>query len=454
MTDPAAKVDGVPSWYKRRGYPHFDRPMTPDQAIRLVKDEQAVAERAFLPFISFDIEHRRFKKHDDGTRRIDVKQRPVAFASHADSHIFAYYAHLLKQPYEALLNSRGISDNVIAYRRFEPPKCNIHFARDAFLAIEQRGACEAVALDIEGFFDSIPHRPLKRQWSEVLGVATLPDDHYAVFKAITRWAKVDREDLFRKLNVGRRRRENWNRRETLCSTEEFRREIRGGGLIQQGYAVQDGEPVGIPQGSPISALLSNLVMFEVDCAVAAAADAHGVFYRRYCDDILFVGSHVDVAFVEATFKTELRKLGLLVNEAKIKRSKFFIDADEQLRASEPLQYLGFTFDGLRILVRPQTVSRYLRRMKQGVRSAKRAAKAASQRGGSRRLRRQELYARFSHLGPTRAMVRQSSGPNLRNNFHRYVTRSSRVMERDEIKRQLRRHWDRLQAEIQIADRDM
>lgn len=427
--------------------------MTPQQALRLVEDKQKVAQRAFLPFISFDIEHKRFKKQDDGSRCMDIKRRPVAFASHADSHIFAYYAHLLKQPYEELLLTRGISENVIAYRRFNPPKCNIHFAHDSFAEIERRGTCEAVALDIERFFDTIPHRALKRLWAEVLGVATLPKDHYAVYKAITRWAKVDREALFKKLKIGRRRQENWDRRETLCSPEEFRREVRGGDLIKRGFEVCDGEPISIPQGSPISALLSNLVMLEVDSAIAAKAENHKVYYRRYSDDILLVGNHNDVAAVEAIFKEEVHKLGLVVNDAKTKRSIFSINDAGQQIASKPLQYLGFTFDGQRILVRPQTIAKYIQRMKRAVRSARRAAKAAAKHGGSRKLHRQELYARYSHLGPSRAMAKRLKNPNLRSSFYSYVKRSSREMNRDEIKRQLRKHWGRLNAEIILADRD-
>lgn len=447
----AASNAEPPPWFKRRGYPHFDRPLDVNQAVKLVTDPDAVAKRAFLPFLAFDINQRRYKKQDDGTRRKDIKRRPVAFASHADAAIFSYYAHLLKEPYEAALAARGLGDHVLAYRRFDPPKCNIHFANEAFAEIERRGACVTVALDIEKFFDTIPHDALKRLWASLLNRSDLPPDHYAVFKAVTRWAKADREKVFKALGIGRRRSENWKHPETLCSPQEFREKIRGTGLIEEGYQKKNGKPVGIPQGSPISAILSNLVMLEADTAVAGAASKQGVYYLRYSDDILLIGTDDGVAAVESVFKDAMQDLGLEVNDAKTKRAAFTPTGDGLLNASEPLQYLGFVFDGHRIVVRPQTIAKFVQRMKRGVRSAKRAAKSASSRGGSRKLRRQELYARYSHLGPTRSMLERNPTSNLRNNFYTYAKRSGTEMDRAEIKRQLRRHWTRLNAEIRLAD---
>ncbi|MBX3365181.1 MAG: group II intron reverse transcriptase domain-containing protein [Phycisphaeraceae bacterium] len=437
-------------WFKRRGYPHFDRPLDLEQAQRLVMDPGAVAERGFLPFLAFDIEQRRYKKCADGTRRMDVKRRPVAFASHSDAAIFSYYAYLLKLPYEEELRNRGLTENVIAYRRFVPPKCNIHFAHEAIAEIERRGDCEAIALDIEKFFDTIPHDALKRLWGHVLGTDTLPPDHYAVFKAITKWAKADRSEVFKTLGIGRRQAENWRQPATLCTPREFREKIRGGELISVGYMIKGGRPVGIPQGSPISAMLSNLVMLEADSAVAEEAKERGVYYRRYSDDILLVGNPDDVTCVEKTFKAAMATLGLDINDDKTKRARFTPDGDGLLNASEPLQYLGFVFTGKRVLVRPQTIAKFIQRMKRSVRSASRAATAAGRQGRSGKIRRQELYARYSHLGPTQAMLKRQDSPTLRNNFYTYAVRAAREMQRSEIKRQLRKHWPRLNAEIELA----
>ena len=53
---------------------------------------------------------------------------------------------------------------------------------------------------------------------------------------------------------------------------------------------------GLAQGSPSSPILSNLVMSNVDQALKAIAEEHGVRFSRYADDIVFSGNE---AFPEA-----------------------------------------------------------------------------------------------------------------------------------------------------------
>jgi RNA-directed DNA polymerase len=43
----------------------------------------------------------------------------------------------------------------------------------------------------------------------------------------------------------------------------------------------------LPQGAPTSPMLSNLVMFDTDVRLAALAEAHGMRYTRYADDLAF-----------------------------------------------------------------------------------------------------------------------------------------------------------------------
>lgn len=431
----------LPVWFRPRGYPHFDRRLTPKRAIELVTDFARVARHSFLPFLTFEIEQPRYKAK---LKKVVVKKRPIAVASHSDAHIFAYYAYQLAKLYEERIQSARIGDAVLAYRRFIPSKSNIHFAGDAFASIEAMGVCSAVAIDIEAFFDTIEHADLKRLWCAVLGTSALPDDHYAVFKAVTRFARVERELAFEAFGIGLRRRESWYG--PLCTPEEFRRNIRGGNLITANNSGR-----GIPQGSPISALLSNIYMMELDETLQRVAENDGGIYRRYSDDILLLGPPSAIGNMELALKGQLAKLGLGINDPKTARSHFRRGTDGVIRADKPLQYLGFTFDGERVLVRSQTVAKYIRRMKADVRSARRAAIRASRRGGPRRLRREELFARFSHLGPTEAMLKSPQAQSLRNNFWSYSMRAARIMDDDAIKRQLRKHWPRLIAEIQLAD---
>lgn len=439
-------------WYRTRGYPHFDRSLAESSACALATNPERVASHAFHPFLAFHIARRRYKKQDDGRRLISNKPREVAAASHADAAILSYYTWLLKPAYEAVVKAAGIDQAVIAYRRFTPPKCNIHFAMDAFQEIERRGECRALALDIEGFFDNIPHEPLKQAWVELLNLPRLPSDHFAVFKAVTRWAKVDRDRAYEALGIGRSKQEQLSSQKPLCSAAEFRKVIRGGGLIEQGWRGSGIHCRGIPQGSPISALLSNLLMLEFDKIVHAACTQHDVYYRRYSDDILIIGHPEVVQHVRLRMEQELQLLGMSFNDGKALAADFGRDETGELRSNRAFQYLGFTFDGQRVLIRPETLAKFAQRMKRGVESARRAARSSGKRGGSPRIRRQELYARFGHVGPTHAMRRRKATSRLKTNFYSYAMKSGSVIDSAAISRQLRRHWPRLQAAIELAEK--
>lgn len=430
-----------PKWFRKRRYPHFDRPLSLEQATALVTNPDSVARHAFLPFLCFKLVQLRYKRREN---KVVTKERPVAFSSHADSHIFGYYSHLLNEKYEEELVHLGISDSVLAYRRFKPPKCNIHFANEAFAEIERRGDCEAQAFDIESFFDSIPHADLKRLWCRVLGLTVLPEDHYRIFRAVTKYSTVERDAVFAEFGIGKRRQKRF--RGPICTPQEFRERVRAKEMIKGNSFGEKG----VPQGSPISAVLSNIIMLELDEAMTKACTAVGGFYRRYSDDILIVGPKGSGAGLKTALEAELAKLHLILNHTKTKEAVFGRRADGLLDASKPLQYLGFLFDGQHVLVRPQTIAKYIQRMKSGVRSSRRAAKKSKRNGGSGEIRRRDLISRYSHLGPTKSMRLKRRPDEPKGNFWTYAMRAGEIMDTEAIRRQLRKHWVRLNAEIALA----
>jgi hypothetical protein len=272
----------------------------------------------------------------------------------------------------------------------------------------------------------------------------LPPDHFAVFKAVTKYAHVERDAACKALGIGHRRLRSW--RGPLCTPQQFRGLIRGAKLIAVNRL-----GMGIPQGSPISALLSNIFMIDLDETMQRLANAAGASYRRYSDDILLVAPPTASSQLEKSLMGEVAKLGLAISQPKTKTSRFRRAPNGAITVDQPIQYLGFTFDGKRILLRSQTIARYVRRMKDNVKAARRAAMRAAKCGGVRRLRRQKLYARFSHLGPTSKMLAGPDAHTSGNNFWTYTKRASKIMKDDAIRRQLRKHWRRLKKEIDLAD---
>ncbi len=71
---------------------------------------------------------------------------------------------------------------------------------------------------------------------------------------------------------------------------------------------------GVPTGQPISCVIFNLYLSEVDLALSKIP---GAYYARYCDDILFAHPDANVAWEAGAFLNEsLNELGLRFNTDK------------------------------------------------------------------------------------------------------------------------------------------
>ena len=416
-------------WFRRRTYLHFDRPLGFAKARQLATDPKQVAHHAFYPLISYEITSKKIFRDNDGHLATKSKPRRIGYAAHLDACIYSYYAKLLSEFYEKALAERGLSSCVLAFRPLG--KSNIDFAAEAFGEIAKRPAATAVAMDVSGFFDHLDHVHLKKGWARLLGTDLLPSDHYAVYKSVTRYSTVDKRELYEALGISPHNPRNGRHR--VCTPSEFRSQARAAGLVQSNT-----KSYGIPQGTPISAVLSNLYMLDFDAAANHAAQKIGGIYMRYCDDMLFIVPPDRHKHVAEFVRRNLKKIGLDINTKKTE-IRTFRQEDGIVRADKPLQYLGFTFDGERILVRSASLARYSQKMKKGVRLAKatmRKRNAARMHRGQppRDIFRKKLYQRYSYLG--------------RSNFVSYGYRAAAKMQSPSIRNQLKKHWKRLLKEIE------
>lgn len=424
------KNENPPSWYRLRRYVHFDEPLGLKKADELVTDPSAVARHAFWPLIQFGVETVKIRQHKTtGTISTKEKIREISYAAHSDSQIFSYYSQLLSAIYEEKVAERELAKSVLAFRSLR--KNNIHFAKQAFDTIRAMGECTAVAFDIKKFFDTLSHRILKLRWKELLGVAELPPDHYAVFKAVTKFSVVDRDKAFGALDVSVHNPRSGGRRR-LCTPSEYRDLIRSANLIQTNF-----KGIGIPQGTAISAFLSNLYMLEFDSAALKFVHSHGGTYMRYCDDMIFIMPLGMRAPTEEFVLDELEKLKVEINAEKTEVCDFILKGGRQM-SNRPLQYLGFMYDGERIVIRSAAFAKFSNRMKRGVSLAKqtmrRKNKIRKKLGvPERRLYLRKLLTRYSHLG--------------KRNFLRYGHSAAELMKSKAILKQLRPLWSRLYCEI-------
>lgn len=417
-------------WYRCRGYLHFDQPIGARKAAGIVTNPQAVAKHAFWPLIDYQITSKKISKTSGGKLKKKFKERPIAYAAHLDSHIYSYYSQLLSSYYEKELKARNIDQNVLAFRSLG--KSNIHFARDVFQAIRSFGPCGVVAVDISGFFDNLDHNILKAQWSTLLGFSQLPKDHYNIYRSLTRYASVEKVELYTALGIAKHNPKNGRNR--ICTPKDFHTSVRRSGLIKV-----NSSGMGIPQGSPISALLSNVYMLEFDQRMRDVVSEWGGRYYRYCDDMLFIVPEDLTNGVAGMVREEIQTLKLEINTKKTEIRFFKKLKDGSLLSEKPLQYLGFLYNGQQILIRSAAFARFSDRMKRGVSLA---SKTCSKRNDTRKahglkskpLYKRKLYDRYSHLG--------------KRNFIRYGIRAADIMGSTAIRRQIKPLWRNLQLEIE------
>lgn len=377
-------------------YPHFDKPIRPSDIEKLVRDADAVAKNAFYPFLRFEEKWQPFRSKAGG--KPDKKVRQLRFASRRDAYIYSYYRHILREPYEAALQIRGLSSNVIAYRKLVSlegkGKSNIDFARDAFMAIKEYETAAVVTLDISKFFESIDHKLLHSKWCALLGHAELPPDHAAVFAAITKYAIVDRDEAYERLGFL-----TWDTKGTqkvpvyttsfkdmprqLCSNSDFREKICGKGGKYSSLIQKNTDDYGIPQGSPISDMLANLYLIDFDTSLKAYVEPLGGTFYRYSDDIIIILPGDDAqAFDARDFAMdEIKKRGsqIVIKKSKTSVLKYYptslgqsftkLDGEQ---GANGLEYLGFRYDGRFAYLRDTTLSRLYRKVTRSIRAEARA----------------------------------------------------------------------------------
>lgn len=418
------KVD----WFPVRPYKHLDPRPNREAATALVECPAAVASHSFLPFITFEKIERRFRRTKD---EINIKQkiRKLAYCSNWDACIYSYYAEILRRPYEELLHLRGLDEVVIGYRR---KGSNIVMALEAFKEIANRRKCTAFAFDISGFFDNIDHLTLKTNWCKVLGVTRLPEDHFRVFSELTDFVAIDRRALLRRLGYDASAKDGDLPGPPLCSITDFRQLVRGDNGINSNLLIRRKSRRGIPQGSPISAIAANISMLDFDTKLNAAVIALNGSYRRYSDDILIIVPDLHEPVIEPLLDRLLRDCaGRLKTNDKTKKVLFDLSKPPEA-AFVPLQYLGFLFDGERILIRPNTIARYWRRIYKEVRRAKRLHRKAQAEPSPARtsVHTKSLLRKTTHLGEDSLIST-------------YVRQSKSLVGGDAIRRQFRRHQKRV-----------
>lgn len=429
--------------YLKKGYLHFDNriwfPDFQEAFKKFILNPRNVSIHAFLPFLQVIVKTKRIKNREKRhKRKVEFKERPISYAAHFDALIYSFYSSLLSEKYERFIRANNLDENILAYRSLE--KCNIDFANDVFQFIEKQSSSVAIALDIKGFFDNLSHEILKANWLRVLNygesksVTQLPYDQFQVFRSLTRFSFVDKTELQTLLGLHDKKARRL-KLQRFCDISEFRSKVRD---AESPILKHNSNPFGIPQGSPMSAVLSNIYMIDYDQIISKKSKEIGFCYRRYCDDIIVVCKLEDFDSVKQLLYDEIKKIQLSIQPEKEEVVHFVRKkealrgySDSTLEKFKNLQYLGFDFNGKNRYIRSSSLSRYHRRMKGGARQT--VKRAYGNRGRGNKVFRYGLYDRFTHLGGQ--------------NFITYAHRAAKIMESSTIRKQIAHHVEQIKATV-------
>lgn len=478
-------VKKIESNYSLKTYahfdPYFDFPSRKNEIKEIVdgSTSKSTKSHSFLPFVKILTKTPRYRYLDgEAELGLDTKIRPISFASHKDGYIYSFYSFALNELYQNYITSKGFSDAVLAYRTDLNGKCNIQFAKEVFDVVKTKGECTAIALDIKGYFDHIDHTILKEKWCKVLGKKRLPEDQFKIYESLTKYSYVNRNSILKhfKINLKKKERkgEYWqtlldlvpNDLNGLTFKDKFNVLRQRDLIVKNKPKLVDGKikDLGIPQGSSMSALLSNIYLIDFDAYISKKAEQMGFTYRRYCDDLLIICKTEQAKDLEKEVIKEIGKYNLAIQKEKNEVVLFKKNSKGEIRAFDQkmidksetgfnskneeafytkLQYLGFEFDGQRVFIRSSSLSRYFRKMKGRI--VKTAQMANSPNSKSDKIFRQQLLHKYSHLGKRNFLTyAYNAASKFYSNSEGAIKEG---MNNPSIRKQVKNHMEILEGEL-------
>jgi len=422
--------------YKKR-YAHFDRRVSLSDVWEYINSPEKVSKHAFYPFIHYQKHFNKFNKNQG----IKHKERELCYSAHIDRCVYQYYGYLLNQKYNQRTEKDQTNSCAIAYRDNLFGKSNVHFAKQAFDFIRQKNNCYIIVGDFTSFFDELEHKYLKERLVDLFG-ESLRNDFYAVFKNITKYSIWELSDLLT-LNGFEDNLsdiDRLNQKERVLSPIEFKK--------HKNQIKRHMDNFGIPQGSAISAVLSNIYMIVFDKVINEYVKSNYGFYMRYSDDfIIILPNEGVVAFKEqlSFIQTEINKIPRLILQPDKTQLYTYNNTDlvsctndffpEVANSKHCLDYLGFSFDGKIISIRDKTISKYYYRM---YRKLKTIINNDGYTKNGNKISCRNLYLKYTCKGANEG----------KGNFMTYIQRCESVFGKDEaITRSTKRHMQKIKKRL-------
>jgi hypothetical protein len=423
---------------KSRNYSHFDLRVSLNKVWKYISDPSKVKKHGFYPFIHYT---QTFKKYKKGAG-IKNKTREICYSAHIDRFIYSYYGFQLNSYYNDRVKRDNIDDSAIAYRD-NLYKNNIDFAKIAIDFIKETENCFIMIGDFTSFFDSLDHGYLKKMLCSLLDVNKLPDDYFAVFKNITKFSVWDIESLLKLNNLDNNDKgiSEFKQLRLAITLDQFKN-------CKKEHVKPNANNFGIPQGSAISAVLSNIYMLDFDKKLRSfVADKKGL-YMRYSDDFIIILPKISLE----QFKCEFSKIQTTIQSVprlklEPEKTQAFEYSSGRIRSCNEevletvknsnnfMNYLGFSFDGQVVTLRDKTVTKYYYKL---YRKLKTIVKNNGVTKRGRRISCENVYLRYSIKG-----AKIGDG-----NFITYVKRAEQIFGKEEAVAQVRKkHMQKIRKRL-------
>lgn len=355
--------------FKQKTYKHIDKVVDIKDVELKIKNPSYIISHGFYPFLSYTLEFRKYTEeiNEDTKHHWKIKPRPIKYASHIDRCIYQWYSYLLNEKYNSYCNKNDLNNSAIAYRTCLRGKTNIEFASIAFNFIKKCESCYILVSDFSSFFDFIEHKKLKENICKVMGLTELSEDFYKVFRSMTKYSYIEKQDIIDYLiNKGLETEDSIKKNNSLfesISWKEAKKELKDKIETNKGT-------YGIPQGSPLSGIFANVYMIDFDQKANEYAKSKKGLYMRYSDDLIMIIPTNEVNSINDIWD-ELSKIKKDYSTLKMNISKTsgYLYENNQIislhsqvpnmqKGGKFISYLGFSFDGKYIKFRDKTLTKF------------------------------------------------------------------------------------------------
>lgn len=354
--------------YKEKNYKHIDMPFNiykHRNIMNRIQNKEYITHHGFYPFISSTIRLKKYSEEIIEGHHYKYKDRPIKYASHIDRYIYQWYSSKLNQAYNIYCNENDLNKCSVAYRTNLRGKTNIEFASNAFEKMKALKECYVLVSDFSDFFDTLEHSILKNNICRVLKVNKLDADWYKVFRSMTVYSYVERQDIIDFLINNKYETES-----SIIKLKSFFETVSWNDVKKNIIITRHDDEYGIPQGSPLSGIFANVFMIDFDYKLNEYAKNKRGLYMRYSDDLILIIPKEEVNSIDdlwnyiTTLKEDYKYLkinksktsGYIYENCKIK--SLHNEENGFKPSGNFIPYLGFSFDGTNIKFRDKTLTKF------------------------------------------------------------------------------------------------